>query len=169
MKYYLRIAGVLFLICALTALVVAGVNAITKDKIAENSMKKMNDTVTDIFGDGITVNSLDIDVTEPVTAVYEVEKDGNLLGYAVYTKPVGFKAEIEMMVGFDTDLNCKAVRIISLSETPGLGSRVEDEKFLEQFSSDNFDSIAGATISSLTVKNGVDSAKAALEKGGLDK
>lgn len=169
MKYYLRIAGMLLVICAITALVVAGVNAITTDKIEENNIKKMNDTITDIFGEGITTEALTLETAEPVNAIYEVRKGDTLLGYAVHTMPVGFKAEIEMMVGFDTELNCKAVRIINLSETPGLGSRVEDPAFLDQFKGKNFDAISGATISSMTVKNGVDSAREALEKGGLVK
>ena len=41
MKYFIRIAGILLIICAVTALLVAGVNAITKDKIEENNMKKI--------------------------------------------------------------------------------------------------------------------------------
>jgi electron transport complex protein RnfG len=66
------------------------------------------------------------------------------------------------------------VEIISLSETPGLGSRVDDAEYLAQYSGmsvnkvpalgEDVDAISGATISSRAVLSGVQKALNALKQ-----
>ncbi|MBE6573050.1 MAG: FMN-binding protein [Ruminococcaceae bacterium] len=168
-KYFVRIAGMLFLICALTALIIAGVNALTKDAIDANNKAKLDSTIEDIFEKGVNTTLLDIKAEDGVTEVFEVKSGDKLVGYAVHVLPVGFKGEIEMMVGYNTDLICKSVRIINQSETPGLGSKVTGDDFLSQFEKNGeFTPIAGATVSSKAVYSGVLAATKTLE-GGIEK
>lgn len=88
---------------------------------------------------------------------------GELIGMAIKTKSSkGYSGDIWLMVGFNKQGEIKRVVVIEHKETPGLGSKLTDKKFLDQFlnrnpASDNLkvkkdggsiDAITGATISS---------------------
>lgn len=174
-KYFVRVAGVLFIICSLTALLLSFVNALTKDKIQENAQKKMTETISVLFEGEIKTEVIDIESDAPVSAVYEIKNNDSVVGYAVYLIQNGFKAEIELMVGVNLDGSCRGVRIISDSETPGLGAKIKEESFYNQYEGgygnyvvkENITPIAGATISSKAVTDAVNSAIQTLKNGGI--
>ena len=173
-KFIAKVGLSLFVICTIVALLLAVVNGLTKDKIAENNNLKMQETIASIFGEGIELQDTDVEIKDSVNAVYTVTKDGTEIGYAVYVTPQGFKAPIEMMVGINPDGSVMDVKIISLSETPGLGSKVEENDFIGQYKGGlgeftvkgNITPVAGATISSTAVTTGVNDAMNAV--GGLN-
>ena len=173
-RYILRIAGVLLIICALVALMLSAVDLLTKDKIAENAQARMDESISLIFGDAITTKKVNSDFQAPVDSIYEVySTDGNMVGYAVYTVPQGFKGDIEMMVGVTLGGHCKSVEIISMSETPGLGTKAGEPAFLDQFRNTNKPvlgedviPVAGATISSRAIDTAVNAALNAV--GGIN-
>ncbi len=165
-KFILRVAGVLFIICAITALLLATVNEFTAERISANAAQRMEDSIAKIFGDGIEIAEVEGDYEEPVNAVYLVSNGGVPQGYAVYTIPTGFKGDIEMMVGVTLAGNCHKVEFISMSETPGLGTKVQNDEFLAQYDNafgdlvikENIQPVAGATISSSAVNEGINAA-----------
>lgn len=171
-KYYLKIAGMLFLICAITAFVLAAVYSLTSDKIAQNEIEAKNNSIAEIFEKGIVTESVTHNGDENVVSVYKVTKDSVFKGYAVHVRPMGFKDVIEMMVGVNPDGSCKNVKVISLSETPGLGTKVAEEEFINQFVGKNgafevkknIDAVAGATVSSKAATKGINSALDAVNK-----
>ncbi|MCL1819789.1 MAG: FMN-binding protein [Oscillospiraceae bacterium] len=80
--------------------------------------------------------------------------------------PKGYGGDIHMVIGVSENGEVTGVVIIGMNETPGLGSKIEDEDFLNQFigkragvsvgkGSNNVDAIAGATVSSKAVAEGV--------------
>ena len=174
-KYTLRIAGVLLIICAVCAALLGTVNHLTKDKIASNTLARMNESISLIFGDGISTEEVtDRDFDGTVKHVFFVrDPDGNALGYAVNAVPTGFKADIEMMVGVTLAGKCKSVEIISMSETPGVGTKVGEKAFLDQYHNahgelvlkENIDAVSGATISSRAVNLAVNESLSAV--GGI--
>jgi len=98
---------------------------------------------------------------------YEIYSDNNLIGYTFTTKGKGYGGQIEILVGINTDYSIKKVVIVSNTETPGLGSRIEEDFFTNRFEglsvSDvklskeggKVDAITGATISSKAVTDAV--------------
>ena len=74
----------------------------------------------------------------------------------------GYSGRIELMVGIDENGAVRNIEVVSHLETPGLGSKIKDQDFIEQFigkTADDFDmrvtndggevdGISGATISS---------------------
>ena len=163
-KYYVKISLTLLLISALTAGLLAFVNAVTKDKIAANELAVMEDALGEIFDGCDGIKAVEGEYEAPVVAVYEVYCKGELLGYGVQTNPMGFKAEIGVIVGVGKDGSCVGVKITSMSDTPGVGTKVQDKSFLSGFSGLNgenvaeYDTISGATVSSKAVKSGVEAA-----------
>ena len=161
--YFIRIAGVLTLICSVIALMLALVNAMTKDTIAANTEKEKIEAISRIFGEVDEVESYSVEEHEVNLVLY---KDG-VRGYAVTVKPQGYGGEIEMLVGIEPGGSVVGIEIINMSETPGVGSRVKsDPDFLPQFKGmtgtlavgDNVDAISGASISSKAVTAGVNEA-----------
>ena len=162
-KYLLSLVAVLTGICVLVALLLAAVNALTDDKITQNTAEAKEKAVLDIFaaGDGCELYA-DAGAGEEVYLVY---KDGDILGYCAFVKTSGFGGDIELMVGIASDYTTAGVSIVSMSETPGVGSKTNSSGFLGQFRggqhdspTQGFDAISGATISSNAIAAGVEAA-----------
>ena len=163
--YILRLAVTLLLITGITAAALAGVNAITKDKIAAIEAQKTLDAIAVVLPgvDGLTEQS----VSDPAGVVQAVYASGD--SYAVQVAPIGFDGAITMMVGI-TEGKVTGISIISHTETPGLGAvaaadNAKGEAFRGQFvGGDSFtvgtnvDAMSGATITSKAVTSGVNAA-----------
>ena len=166
----------LLLICAAIALLVSFVNANTADIIAAYEEAKTNAALAEAFPEAKSFSPLELPegLDKTVTSAHvAINSDAAPGGYAVMCEPMGFKDIISMMVSFETDGTVESVRIISLSETTGIGDKVmSDESFTAQFGGktgeltvgNNVDAIAGATISSKAVTAGVNSAIACVSK-----
>ena len=90
--------------------------------------------------------------------------DGSVKGYALTANPQGYGGEIPITIGVSTEGYVTQAYVGSLQETQGLGSRVGDDAFKEQFIAiaadpdtlrSDVDTIAGATISSSAFVNAV--------------
>ena len=58
------------------------------------------------------------------------KKGSELAGAVMQVEAQGYGSEpIQMMVGVDTDGTVTDVKIVAMSETPGIGTRVKDEAF----------------------------------------
>jgi electron transport complex protein RnfG len=99
---------------------------------------------------------------------YDIE--GNRVGYIFPAAAQGYGGEIKMFVGLDLNKDITGVKIVSQSETPGLGSQIAEVKygektpwFTSQFKGlsmsrlnfDNIQAVTGATVSSRAVLEGV--------------
>lgn len=114
--------------------------------------------------------------------VYPAKMDSVLVGYAVntYTKK-GFSGNISLMAGFKPDGTIINISVLEQKETPGLGTKMTEPKFKEQFNYKNpssftlkvkkdggpVDAITAATISSRAFCDGIQRAYNTLQKGGL--
>ena len=160
-KSTLLIGLKLLLIAALVAGVVSFVNAKTASIAEENISKEKTKAIAQIF------NGQSIETTEQ-NGIYTVTLDGKIIGYCLESTSSGFGGDMTLMVGYDADATLRGVRVISHSETPGLGARVCDneEGALSEYAGksgnlvwgQDIDGISGATISSKAVLNGVNQA-----------
>src|SRR4030043_1393765 len=95
--------------------------------------------------------------------IYPAKKDGKLTGYAVNTYTnTGFSGYIGLMAGFMPDGTIINITVLSQKETPGLGNKMTNPEFKDQFNGRNpadfnlkvekdggqVDAITAATISS---------------------
>lgn len=167
-KFILITALKLLIISAVTALLLSVVNALTAGKIAENAEKEKNAAISAIFPSADSTEKIDVAI-DGVDEIYLVSSDGDLLGYAAGVSPNGFGGAIDMMVGVGTDGSITGIKIVSHSETPGLGSRVNDVGYLSMYTGksgtlsfgNGIDAITGSTISSKAVLEAANRALAA--------
>ena len=98
--------------------------------------------------------------------MYPIRRNGKIIALAIksYTNK-GFGGKMEIMVGFTLDGNISGYKLIDHKETPGLGTKVSEKSFADQFkglnpSKVNFkvnkdggdiDAVTAATISSRAV------------------
>lgn len=171
--YILRLCLTLLAICAVVAVLLAGVNAITEPRIAEINAEKTVQAIAAVLRDAAEAQPLDEfpDDTGMVKAVY-----ASPTGYAVQVASPGFDAEIDMMVGVDLEGRVLGISVISHTETAGLGAvaAAQTEKgkaFRSQFEGQSgilavakdggtIDALTSATITSRAVTAGVNAALA---------
>ncbi|HHO75909.1 MAG TPA: RnfABCDGE type electron transport complex subunit G [Deltaproteobacteria bacterium] len=93
---------------------------------------------------------------------YLAKKDGDINGVAFKTSTEkGYSGLIEVIVGVDVSGQIHAIGILSQKETPGLGSKIDEDWFKDQYKGKtlnninwavkkdggDFEQISGATIS----------------------
>jgi len=169
-----RLGVTLFVLTAVAAALLAGVNSITKDKIAAATAEKRANAMSIVLPDSTPGGST---TTENGITVTAMLKDGVVDGYCAEVAPSGFGGAISMVVGIKVDEDgarrITGVSILSMSETPGLGTRAAEPDFTNQYvgltnaitlgSGDNsIDALTGATVTSKAVTLGVNTALDAL-------
>lgn len=163
--YTVRMVVILAAICTGIALLLSVVNMLTENVIAENVVKEQNKAVLSIFPDGEEVKEYMLDSGETVFAII---KDGGIIGCCVNSVGSGYGGDINLMVGIDTDGKVSGISFVSMSETPGVGTKVKGKGFVSQFLGlgenavigENVDGISGATFSSKGVAEAVNNALA---------
>lgn len=153
---------VLMIICIIISGALVFVNAVTKDAIEETNRKTLNDTLVSAFGEGEytetdkTYEGVDSIISgEDGLTVYEITTDGYNSG------------GIHVLVGIK-DGEVAGVSFVSCGETPGLGTKVNDESYLKNYTGlksedevTDADAVTGATFSSNGLKTAVRLALAA--------
>ncbi len=103
----------------------------------------------------------------PITAtdsmdLYPAYQQGARVGTAVSgSSDRGYSGTVQLLVGFETDGRIRNIAVLEQKETPGLGTKMKSDRFLEQFKGidpgtydlrvtkdgGEVDALAGATIS----------------------
>ncbi len=114
------------------------------------------------------------DSVEIFPAFFEKE----LTGIAIIgSSKKGFSGLIKLMIGFDTTGAIQNIVVLEQKETPGLGTRMKDEKYIKQYRNKNpsknnllvtkdggkIDALTGATITSRAFSESVQMAYAVFE------
>lgn len=166
MKKSIRIVVTLCLITALVGAMLAFVNLMTKDRIAEQNQKAMDKAVAVIFGECKT-EEIAGTYDAPVSKVYDVKVAEESVGWCVFVKPKGYGGTVEMMVGISPEGAVCGISIVSHAETPNLGTKVvENKNYLDSYLDktepmnfgDGVEAVSGATRSSKAVRDGVNAA-----------
>ena len=176
--YVLRLALTLFLIAAVVAAALAGVNSVTKPVIDQLNAEKTQAAIAAVLPGGFDEQLENFDNQGGL--VSKVYKGQN--GYALEVLPSGFDNTITMMVGVDNEGKVLGISVVSHTETAGLGAVAAaatsaGEAFRAQFvgasgavsvSKDGgaIDAITGATITSRAICVGVNAALACVENLG---
>lgn len=156
--FFLNTAGILTIICAAAALMLGFINYMTEDIIARREEESQKAAVYEIFTDADEVLTPEGD-----DSLFLVVKNGEFQGYCVSTVTSGYGGDINLIVGVSPDKTVKGVKVVSMNETAGLGSKTRNTAFLDQFIGkstpltvgENVDAVSGATVSSKAVTEGI--------------
>jgi Na+-transporting NADH:ubiquinone oxidoreductase subunit C len=167
----------------------SSLHLLTRERVELNELFFMRRSILDAAavehtGDVEGVNAIYESMVSETGEVYVVTTDeGN--NYVKVFKGPGLWGEITILVGFEDDLKTiSGVSVFAQNETPGLGARIEEPWFSQQFkgkagpfslveegtatASDEMDAITGATRTSDAFKNIINRAisESATLKGG---
>ncbi len=150
----------LVVIVAIVALTLT--NGITKDKIVQAKKQAVAEMLATLFPD---MQSFEYD---EASGLYTVLSGGEPIGHAFMAHGRGYGGTIDILVGMKPDgQSLQGIKIIAQQETPGLGAKIINSSFLDQFKGvavdevdlardgGKIDAITGATISSSAVVEGV--------------
>ena len=174
MKDILNLVIVLGLICVVAGLALAGVHEVTKEPIKLAIMNEVQkpalqavlpESDNDPIADNIELDAgKDSKGRQLTMSVFPAKKDGKLVALAMEAKGKGFGGDIGVMVGIDPAGKLTGIKVTTQQETPGIGSKVTENAFSDQFKGvglDNptgVDGVSGATFSTKGVFAAVNNA-----------
>jgi len=162
MKEIVKLGVILMLICGLAAGSLAYVNDITSKVIAEREAREKVARMQQIFPDAV---SLEDKTVEGQEATLALDAAGQVVGLLTEGSIAGYAGPITFSLAVDGEGKVVSVGVISHSETPGIGDKIEQQSFLDQFTGktaadtltvgQDIDNISGATASVKALTNGV--------------
>ena len=127
----------LFLICLVCSSLLAGVYALTKSPIEEAAKAKNEAAIKEVLPENATSIEQERTVTmgdKEYSYNLAYDEQGNTVGCAINVSTLGFGGPILIKVGFDSEGVIYNTKVLSQSETPGLGAKcTEVGGFAEQF------------------------------------
>ena len=149
----------LVFICIVAAGLLSWVYSFTKDRIEEDTRQKVRASLVELLGDTM----LTFKPVIPDT-LWEFYRDTTKLGIIFRSYGKGYGGPIPVLVALSMDTTVLAIRPATpaegLKETPGLGTKITEPEFTNQFKNKKpsqiklkkdggeIDAITGATISS---------------------
>ena len=174
----------LFGVCAVASGLLGYMNMVTEGPIAESKAKAKLEAIAKVVP-GFNNNPGEEMYTVPSDLgdleCFPAKKDGQLIGTAISTKTAkGFSGTFSVMVGLAPDGTVINTSVLEHRETPGLGTKMTEPKFKDQFPGKNpgsgklkvkkdggeIDAITAATISSRAFCDAIVRAYEAWQKGG---
>jgi len=186
MKVMIKYGIILAIVGIIASASLAWINKITKPQIIAQQQKKFNQGLYKVLPG--SENGVIVPVQKNSNIIahkgFADPDTTDLIGYAFQADGNGYSSIIKTLVGIDTSGNILAIKILSQTETPGLGTKCEEIRtgettpwFQEQFrgkqatdiavdkDDGNIDSITGATITSRAITNAIaDSAQSLINK-----
>jgi electron transport complex protein RnfG len=183
-----REATKMILAVLLTCLVAAGGLAatygVTAPMIVAQEQAAEEDALSSVLPGATSFEPADAEMLEAarkaageaaVLALYRASGDAGEIGWGLKVASRGYGGPITMVLGLDRDGKVLGLTILTMNETPGLGTRVQTEPgFLQQFTAlaagfsekdvRGLDMISGATKSSRGVRASVEAAARIFEQ-----
>lgn len=181
---FLNMVLTLFIITLVASTALGYIYELTKEPIAQSKIKKKLMAIKQVVPE--FTNNPDEEKYKVVSPdgldsleFYPAKKDGKIVGTAIETYTTkGFSGLIKIMVGFKPDGTIYNISVLEHKETPGLGTKMADSKFKDQFTGKNpsgfilnvkkdggqVDAITAATISSRAFCDAVQKAYDAYQK-----
>lgn len=131
MKQYLKVALILFLISAIAAVLLSTVNSITAPRIAANIARDTEKALSSV-ADGHTLGEKregegNVKYTIPLS------DNGKIVGYIVEVSDNGYGGVFSLVASYKTSGELINAKMMSNSETPGLGKKSEMAWYMEMF------------------------------------
>ena len=148
---------------------------VTREKILTAQQAEIQEMLATLFPN---LESFEYDED---SGLYTILDDTAIIGQARMLQAGGYGGAIDILLGIESDGRLRGIRIISQQETPGLGAKIIESQFLDQFAGlsvneialsrdgGSVDAITGATISSRAVVEAVEeTVRGSFEQGGSE-
>ncbi len=159
-----KVGLALMIYCLAASLAVGIVRSVTRERIERIAYEQKMSAIKEVLPTALEFKLVQL---QKGLSYYIGVSGNDTIGYVVEASGYGFSSYIVAMVGLDRNLTIERIKVVSHTETPGLGSKVEDSWFGEQFSGKSLQqlkvdkdggsikAITGATISSRALTNAI--------------
>ena len=156
---YIHFGIVLGLIAAISAGLLGGVNGFTSKVIAANTIKIVNEARKQVLPAAASFKEDEAKEAEGIQYIPGFNEAGEVVGYVASVAEPGYGGDINFVVGIDNDAKVTGLNVVTSSETPGLGAKINEKDWIGKDATYEFnkstDAFAGATISPKAVYTGV--------------
>ncbi len=132
MKHYLKVAFILFAICGVAAILLAGINSVTAPRIALNAEAEPAAALSQVAGGYDLGERSDCDAAGS-NFVVPLTEGGAVKGYILELTGAGYGGAFTMVASYNADGSVIGAKMMSDSETPGLGKKSEESWYMLQF------------------------------------
>ncbi|HKZ46287.1 MAG TPA: RnfABCDGE type electron transport complex subunit G [Thermodesulfobacteriota bacterium] len=177
-KLIIKMFLVLTVIGAISGGILAGVFHVADPLIQANREKELKEAIFVVLPEAKDYKVMEKEIDKEKATIYQgIDANSKPVGIAFIADGGGFQGNIRIMVGLSIDyLKLKGIRILEQNETPGLGNRIKEPAFEDQFKGleirpkieyikyrkpekpNQITAITGATISSDAVVKNVNNA-----------
>lgn len=139
MRDLVKLGVYLLIVGAVAGIAVAYVNGTTDPIIAERASEAKLAGLQEVYPDADTIKDesqkyIDSSTPGEITQVNVAYAASKPVGVIYTVEPRGYSGPISLMVGFDIETReLTRIKILSQSETPGLGAQCEEPWFTDQF------------------------------------
>ncbi len=164
---FLNMTMTLFAITLVAGVSLGFINDITKGPKAKAKLERKISALKNVLPEFNNnpvedVKLIKSDLAKDSVEIYAAFLNENQTGTAIVgSSEKGFSGLVKIMVGFNSDGSIKNIAVLEQKETPGLGTKMKDEKFIKQFrgkhpstfnlkvikDQGDVDALTGATIS----------------------
>lgn len=125
----------LVVIGALSGVILSGVFGVADPMIKANKERELKEAIFVVLPGAKDFKVIEKTVDKEKLIVYKgIDENGSPVGVAFKADGGGFQGNIGLMVGLETSyLKLKAVEVLEQLETPGLGDRIREQAFKDQF------------------------------------
>ena len=175
MKKIVKLGFVLFVVTAVTGLILGVVNDITAEPIRVTQERLKQEALAGALPEAEEFSAREVKGgADPMLKEVNAGMKGNdVVGYCMPVTPRGYGGNIDIIVGVKEAGGVRAIRILNQTETPGLGAKADavlrgqfDDKDVDSLAvvkrqpsaANEIQAISGATITSNAVVLGVNTA-----------
>lgn len=181
MNKIIKLGLILFITTAIAAGLLSFLNMQTKEIIAKQQEEANNQARQEVLPKGKEFKQLDdadfkkaINGSNVVTEIFEGTDGSSTVGYTIKTSISGYSGAIVVMTGIGSEGNVEGVKVVSNTETPGLGANAATSEFQDQYqglsieqgievvkvppTGNQIQALTGATITSKAVTDSVNEA-----------
>jgi Na+-translocating ferredoxin:NAD+ oxidoreductase subunit G len=121
----IKLTVALTMVCVVSGIIISFTHSSTAQKIEAQKLSEQKSALAQVFAPGARI--IDTAGTPPLPRQYWVGRNGPLItGYAFAIECKGHSGSIRCIAGIDEQGKITGIKILSQSETPGLGARVEE-------------------------------------------
>ena len=123
----------LFIICALSAIILGLLNSITAPQITLNKEKQEKLALDELISKGSTPGKKKPVAAEMVNSYYEITSGERIVSFVLELSGPGYGGPIKIMGNFKPDGELISAKVMDNKETPGLGKKAEAPGYMRKF------------------------------------
>lgn len=139
MRNIIKLGVFLLIVSGICGFAISYVNGVTSPEIERQMIENKLASFKEVYPASSDVKDesakyINDDTNPVITEVNVAYKDGKPAGVIYSVAPSGYGGKIQMLAGFDIEAKkVTAIKILSMSETPGLGAKAPESFFTGRF------------------------------------